>query len=523
MKTSAFEVLGPIMVGPSSSHTAGALRIARVARSIAPLPIKLVTFSLYNSFARTYRGHGTDRALVAGILGLDTDDVRIRDSFDLSEQAGLAYSFVEMPDGTGHHPNTVDIAMTLADGTRLSVMGESLGGGRIRISQIDSVPVEVTGELNTLFVSHVDAPGVLAALTGVLTAADINIATMHTYRKERGGEGYSVFEVDEELDPDLVRRVGELPRVDFASLIRVPGAPPAASTLRLTMDFDTAIGLATLCRDEGCSIGDVMYARETQLLGSKRRVDSRMRRILHVMRDEVSATIQKPERSLGGFLDGQAAAVDAHASQFQNALLGPTLTKAMAYAMATLERSAAMGVIVAAPTAGSAGVVPGALLACAEAVHADDETICQALWCSAAIGALVATNGTVSGAEGGCQAEVGVASAMAAAGLSQMMGGDPACCLAASSIAMGNVLGMVCDPIRGLVEYPCQNRNALGVANAFAAAHIALSGVRGVVPFDEVVAAMTAIGRSMPTSLRETALGGLAACPSACNVCERQA
>ena len=237
MKTSAFEVLGPIMVGPSSSHTAGALRIARVARSIAPLPIKLVTFSLYNSFARTYRGHGTDRALVAGILGLDTDDVRIRDSFDLSEQAGLAYSFVEMPDGTGHHPNTVDIAMTLADGTRLSVMGESLGGGRIRISQIDSVPVEVTGELNTLFVSHVDAPGVLAALTGVLTAADINIATMHTYRKERGGEGYSVFEVDEELDPDLVRRVGELPRVDFASLIRVPGAPPAASTLRLTMRF----------------------------------------------------------------------------------------------------------------------------------------------------------------------------------------------------------------------------------------------------------------------------------------------
>jgi L-serine dehydratase len=518
MRTSAFEILGPIMVGPSSSHTAGALRIASVARSIAPRPIKLVTFSLYNSFARTYRGHGTDRALVAGILGLAADDVRIKDSFDLAEQAGLAFSFVEMPDGTGRHPNTVDIAMTLADGSRLSVTGESLGGGRVRVSRINDVPVEVTGELNTLFVSHVDAPGVLASLTGVLTAADINIATVHTYRERRGGNAYSVFEVDEELEPGLVERVGDLPRVDFASVVRVPGAAPAMGGT-LADDFDTAAGLQALCYTRDCSVGRIMRAREAELLDGEAAADSGMCAVLTTMRDEVSATIQHPERSLGGFLDGQAASVASNADRLAGPLMGPTLTRGVAYAMATLERSATMGVIVAAPTAGSAGVVPGALLSCAEALDASDDELMQALWCASAVGALIATNGTVSGAEGGCQAEVGAASAMAAAGLAQMLGADPACCLGAAAVALGNVLGMVCDPVRGLVEYPCQDRNALGVANAFASAQLALCGIRGVVPLDEVIDAMTAVGRALPSSLRETAMGGLAACPSACEGC----
>ncbi|MCI1665502.1 MAG: L-serine ammonia-lyase, iron-sulfur-dependent, subunit alpha [Atopobiaceae bacterium] len=519
MRTSAFEILGPIMVGPSSSHTAGALRIAQVARQVAPRPIKLVTFTLYNSFARTYEGHGTGRALVAGILGLAADDVRIKDSFDLSEQAGLAFSFVEAPDGTGKHPNTVDIDMTLDDGERLSVMGESLGGGRVRVCEINGVAVEVTGELNTLFVSHQDVPGVLAALTGMISAADINIATVHTYRKERGGDAYSVFEVDEPLEDAFVERVSSLPGVRFASVVLVPGAPPAATAEEVTYDFDTGSALLGLCESAPCSIGTAMRRREAQITGSEEAVGAEMHRVLEVMRSETVATIERPERSLGGYLFGQAAAVDSRGGSIGPSLLGPTLTKAVAYAMATLERSATMGVIVAAPTAGSAGVVPGALLALGEAMGAPDEKVEQGLWCAAAVGALIATNGSVSGAEGGCQAEVGTASAMAAAGLTQMMFGSPRACLTAAALAMANVLGMVCDPVRGLVEYPCQDRNALGVSNAFTAAQLALSGVGSVIPFDEVVDAMTSVGHALPPSLRETALGGLAAEPSACRGC----
>jgi L-serine dehydratase len=187
--------------------------------------------------------------------------------------------------------------------------------------------------------------------------------------------------------------------------------------------------------------------------------------------------------------------------------------------MATLERSATMGVIVAAPTAGSAGVVPGALLACAESTGAEDAAIRRALWNAAAVGALVSTNATVAGAEGGCQAEVGTASAMAASALVELLGGMPAQCLDAASLAIANTLGLVCDPVGGMVEFPCQARNAMGVACAMSSAQLALSGVGCPIPFDEVVDAMAAVGAALPATLRETAEGGLAATPTARGGC----
>ena len=155
--TSAFEVLGPVMVGPSSSHTAGALRCARVAATLIEGDITRVTFTLWNSFAHTYRGHGTDRALVAGILGLDTDDERIRDAFALAGERGLAYEFKIAGDDSSIHPNTVDIHLESADGGAADVRGESLGGGKMRISAINGVQVEISGLYTTLFVAHRDA------------------------------------------------------------------------------------------------------------------------------------------------------------------------------------------------------------------------------------------------------------------------------------------------------------------------------------------------------------------------------
>ena len=187
-------------------------------------------------------------------------------------------------------------------------------------------------------------------------------------------------------------------------------------------------------------------------------------------------------------------------------------------AMAVLETNASMGRIVAAPTAGSAGVVPGVVLALDEAEKYEGARLRDALACAAAVGFVVSRNATVAGAEGGCQAEVGTASAMAAAAATQLLGGDARSCLAAASIAMGNLLGMVCDPIGGLVEDPCQKRNAAAAENALAAARMALAGVRPSAPFDEVVEAMRRVGAALPAELRETALGGLAACPS-CRGC----
>ena len=524
---SAFEVLGPIMVGPSSSHTAGALRIALVARSLAPAPISHVDFVLYNSFSRTHLGHGTDRALVAGILGLGPADIRVRRSFELAREAGLGFTITEGGRDEGLHPNTVEIRMECEGGASISVTGESLGGGCVRVSSINGVRVSITGEMPTIFVEHRDLPGVLAALTRTLSSANVNIATMSTFREERGGRAYTVFEVDEPVGARLLELLGSNEHVEFASQVNVPGAAGASAPLESGLSFASGSQLLAACGARQLSIGELMRAREAELAGDStgpHSPDAAMARVLEVMRSETTEAIARPKASLGGLLGGQAASVAACAGGdgLAGALLGTALTRATAFAMATLERSATMGVIVAAPTAGSAGVVPGALLACAEATGAEDAAIRRALWNAAAVGALVSTNATVAGAEGGCQAEVGTASAMAASALVEILGGTPAQCLDAASLAIANTLGLVCDPVGGMVEFPCQARNAMGVACAMSSAQLALSGVGCPIPFDEVVDAMASVGAALPPTLRETAEGGLAATPTArggCGAC----
>ena len=503
--TSAFEVLGPIMVGPSSSHTAGALRCAQVAASLVDGDVTDVTFTLWNSFAHTYRGHGTDRALVAGILGLDTDDERIRDAFDIAHARGLSYAFVVAGDDGSIHPNTV----------------ESLGGGKMRISRINGVGVDISGMYSTLFVAHRDLPGVLAALTNLLAYAHVNIAFCRTYRTEQGGQAYSVFETDGAACGEVLPVLKNLDHVDFATFIELPGSAsslsPGVSTPEL---FDDGAQLLDACRERNMSIGAVMELREHRLIGEVRARAS-MARTLDVMREETSAPLVNPTPSLGGFLGGEAQRVATASEKTRLSLLGEVQTAATAKAMAVLERSASMGVIVAAPTAGSSGIVPGCVLALAEHLDASDETIIEALFCAAAIGLNLTTSACVAGAEGGCQAEVGSAAAMAAAALVQMMGGTPEQALHASSLALSNLLGLVCDPVGGLVEVPCQTRNAIGVAAAFSSAQLALSGIGSLVPFDEMAKVMLSVGHALPASLRETARGGIAQAPSALSACAR--
>ncbi len=516
-RSSAFDILGPVMVGPSSSHTAGALRCASVAASLMEARIVRATFTLFNSFSHTYRGHGTDRALIAGILGLAPDDERIRDAFSLADEHGLSYRFVEGGDDASMHPNTVDIAMEDETGAQLAVRGESLGGGRVRASRIDGVDVDISGEYDTLFVVHRDQPGVLSLLTHLLAGVGINIAFMRSYRTERGGRAYTVFEMDDLPDAFVLDQLRGFEFVRTATLIHIPGAGRPA-TGGAEDDITSGTQLLAACASAGCGIGALTRRREEALIGASA-AQSSMARVIEVMREETTRPIKDPQRSMGGLIGGEAQLVARADKRTAAGLMGAVQTDAVARAMAVLERSASMGVIVAAPTAGSAGVVPGCLLAAADHLGADGLALADALYAAAGVGMLLARNASVSGAEGGCQAEVGSASAMAAAALVELFGGAPHVALAAASVALGNLLGLVCDPVGGLVEVPCQQRNAAGVANAFSAAQLALSGVKPLVPFDEAAHAMLVVGRSLPPALRETALGGLAAEPSARAAC----
>lgn len=285
------------------------------------------------------------------------------------------------------------------------------------------------------------------------------------------------------------------------------------------MDFSNAKKLLELCDSNGMSISEVMKQREyDEGISSKEEIIKKMRRVLEIMRDSATTPVNTPMKSMGGLIGGEAKKLNDYSQEKKN-IGGSVLSRGIMYAVAVLECNASMGRIVAAPTAGSSGVVPGLLLAMQDVYSLSDDKIIDALFASGAIGYLAMRNATVAGAVGGCQAEMGVASAMAAAGAVELMGGTPAQSLDAASTVLMNMLGLVCDPVGGLVEYPCQNRNASGVANALVATDMALAGITQLIPFDEMLETMYLVGKRMPVELRETALGGCAVAPSACNAC----
>lgn len=284
----------------------------------------------------------------------------------------------------------------------------------------------------------------------------------------------------------------------------------------MDMDFKDGKELLNLCRTNYQSISEVMRLRECQLgSAAMDELNERMRHVIEIMKESCLAPIKKPRKSIGGLIGGEAQLLDKHRSRGMS-LCGNVLSRAITYAMATLEMNASMGLIVAAPTAGSSGIIPGLMLALKEEYHISDQRIIDVMFNAGAIGYLAMRNATVAGAVGGCQAEVGVASAMAASATVELMGGTPEQSLDAASTALMNMLGLVCDPVGGLVECPCQSRNAAGAANALTAAEIALSGVKTIIPFDEMLESMYTIGRRLPVELRETALGGCAATPTGC-------
>ncbi len=285
------------------------------------------------------------------------------------------------------------------------------------------------------------------------------------------------------------------------------------------MDFKSGEELLLCCREHHCRISDVMRKREEELFEQPPDIiNDRMKKVLEIMRSSARKPIKDPVRSMGGLIGGEAKKLSLHHEKGRS-ICGSVISRGITYAMAVMEVNASMGLIVAAPTAGSSGVVPGVLLSLQEEYGISDDRILDGLMTAGAIGYLAMRNATVAGAVGGCQAEIGVAAAMAAAGAVELMDGTPSQCLDAASIVLMNMLGLVCDPVGGLVEYPCQNRNASGVANAITAAEIVLSGVSELICFDEMLETMYSVGKRIPYELRETALGGCAATKSACAAC----
>ncbi|ABO49787.1 2-hydroxymethylglutarate dehydratase [Desulforamulus reducens MI-1] len=280
------------------------------------------------------------------------------------------------------------------------------------------------------------------------------------------------------------------------------------------MKYRTVAELVKLAQEEGLSIGQTVMNQESQTTGRPREeVLSNMEKSLRVMEQAVEKGINEEVVSRSGLTGGDAKRLRDYAKSGQSLSKGVVLD-AVNYALATSEVNASMGLIVATPTAGSSGVLPGCLLAVGKHLGSKRENMVNALFNAGGIGFVIANNATISGAAGGCQAEIGAAAAMAASAVVELAGGTPEQCSQGAAIALKNLLGLACDPVAGLVEVPCVKRNSMGAAVAIVAADMALAGITSVIPCDEVIEAMYKIGTMLPSCLRETSLAGLAITPT---------
>ena len=281
------------------------------------------------------------------------------------------------------------------------------------------------------------------------------------------------------------------------------------------MKFTNVAELIALTKSEGKKISEIMIEAEMEQHNRTREeIIAQMERSLEVMQAAIEKGINEDVKSRSGLSGGDGKKLTQYLAE-GNYLSGATILEAVSKSVATSEVNAAMGTIVATPTAGSVGILPGTIFATANKLNSSREEMVNALFTAGAIGLVIANNAFISGAAGGCQAEVGSAAAMAAAAVVEMAGGTPEQSANALSIALKNMLGLTCDPVAGLVEVPCVKRNALGAANAMIAADMALAGIGSIIPADEVIDTMYRVGRIMPVTLKETALGGLAATATA--------
>lgn len=282
----------------------------------------------------------------------------------------------------------------------------------------------------------------------------------------------------------------------------------------------TAKALIDLCREKNWKISDYVLEEESKGDEEKKAaILDELHHMLAIMKESTGRTLESGTNLKHDLIKDFGKKTWEYSKSGKKFVTDEKTLRAMARAFSTFESNAKMEVIVAAPTAGSCGIVPAALVTAAEDLNATDDDLVRGLLTAIGIGQFIAGYGTFAGSEGGCQAECGAASSMAAAALAELYGGDVEACLNAASIAIVNILGLVCDPLGGLVQYPCTFRNASGVSNARVSADMALAGTFSIIPFDEVCKAMKEVGDALPASLRETGVGGLAGTDTAKTIC----
>ena len=507
------DVFGPVMRGPSSSHTAGSYHIAVMARALlgAPPVRARARFDPAGSYARVYREQGVDRAFALGLLGWPLTDTRFFGALDEAASAGVSLAFEIAPLAGADHPNTVDIELSAADGALATLRAASVGGGAIQVTRVNGWPVSLGGETYAVLVEVAvekvnDVLSVLAP--GATAVEEIRVV-------EREGSRLLIARRLSPLDPEAGSRVGAV-----SGMRALHELPPLAHVKRGHPLFESADAMLVLAERRGGSLGQVALAYECQLLDlDEQTVVAEMTRRLGIMRAAVrdGLSASAPPMQL---LEPTARRV-LDAERTGRVAIGGLHTRAAARAMAVMHVNGAMGVVCAAPTGGSAGVIPGVIVSLMEERGLDESAAVRALFAAAAVGLIVSFRATFAAEVAGCQVEIGAAGAMAAAAVVEAAGGTARQAADAAAIAFQNTMGSVCDLVQGIVEIPCHTRNAAAAASAFVCADLAMGGYLNPIGLDDTIDAVGAVGRMLPSELRCTARGGLAVTPSAMRLVKR--
>lgn len=491
------DVIGPVMRGPSSSHCAAALRIGRLARDLMDgnLADVLVEFDRAGSLPTTHESQGSDMGLFGGLLGWEPDDERLPDSAAALAAAGIRLRF-ETIDAGDPHPNTY--RLTLANAReRRTLVAISTGGGMIEVLAIDGVPLSMDGGWHeTLVWLQPDQP----------VPPDLvppEEASRHA------GIGFQLLRIQSAAFVPEAR----LSALHPLAVRRLHPVLPVPSRRNLTLPFATAAELLRHDGERRTPLWELAVEYEKARSGfDEPAILEAMRRIVRILRRSIQqglAGTSYEDRVLG-FQSGRfRERLDAG-----GLLDAGALNRIILYVTAMMEVKSSMGVIVAAPTAGACAALPGAVLGMAEVLGRSEDDMARALLASGLIGAFIAGQWTFAAEVGGCQAEGGSASAMSAAALVTLAGGTRDQALAAASMALQSMLGLICDPIANRVEAPCLGKNVMAAANALSCANMALAGFDPLIPFDEVVDAAKRVSALMPREHRCTSLGGLATTPT---------
>lgn len=505
------DVFGPIMRGPSSSHVAGAARIGLLSKQLlqGDLIKAVAKFDRRGSLATTYDGHGSDIGLVGGLLGFNPSDKKIPVSLNIAKDKDIEVKF-EITDYEADHPNTYKLNL-YSENNYIEVTAISIGAGMVELTEFNGFDISVKGNFyeTLILIDDINEKKFKEILKEIKAKVDDYEFIDYTSK----ANNYLVNVKKTEEIPDKV--INQINRIKNVSNIRRSDPVlPVISRKDIKVPFKTISQMTEIASKNNLEMWNLATLYES-IRGdmSESEVYDEMKKIVDLMELSIKKGLEGTEYN-DRILGPQAWMVK---KEDENNNLIPTtiLNNVIAFTMAVMESKSSMELIVAAPTAGACGVIPGTLIGVSDSLNLSKDKIIKAMLSAAIIGIFISEQATFAGEEGGCQVECGSGSGMAAAGLVQLMNGDVKTALSAASLALQNTMGLICDPIANRVEAPCLGRNVMAATNAIISANMALAGVNEVIPLTEVIDTMYSVSKMMPCELRCTGLGGLAATKTA--------